>query len=264
MTQPEQAWGIGDSPRHEPRPDRPRRDQTDREGSGHPSPPLRGLWLPDPLFPRPRPGERAGLLAPVAPDPQRRVRPRLQGPAGALRRLGCARCRADRGGAGVDRRRDLAGIEGAADPGGLARGPRAGREPRSRIPARDAGRRGAGLARTDSRHRAEDQRGGAVVQRVADAGTPGRQPSSPRRPAHRTDRAQGRCRSLPRRLAGAAAGGVGRAKTLRQPRGADAARAALLLPPQPGLRDLRRARSLPHRTGPDGRAGDAGRAALHP
>ena len=56
---------------------------------------------------------------------------------------------------------------------------------------------GAGLAREHSGHRAEDERGGAVVLGAAQGGASRRQPPSPRRPAHRAHPAIDGCRAVP-------------------------------------------------------------------
>nr|WP_245517585.1 hypothetical protein [Methylorubrum sp. Q1] len=209
--------------------------------------------MPNPVFPQSRPAVGADLLAALAPDPQRGFWARLQGAAGALGRLDRDRVGVGRRDRGDDPRRHLAGAEGAAHQGGARRGARAGGRTHPRFPGGYERRCSARLARSDPRHRAEDERRRALVLDAADAGSAGGQSPSPRCPAHGADRCQGRCRAEPRGAAGTASRRLVGTEALRQSRGADAARPARLLPSLPGLRTLRAARHLPDGSGKGGR-----------
>src|SRR5689334_13110865 len=73
------------------------------QGARDPPPSVRRVRLPDPVLSQARPVERARFLAPVAPYPQRRLGPRLQGATRTLSELGGRPRRADRGRAGGHR-----------------------------------------------------------------------------------------------------------------------------------------------------------------
>ena len=108
---------------------------------------------------------------------------------------------------------------------------------------------GAGLAGTAAGRRPQDQRRRAVLLAPAPPRPARGQPPPPGRPAPGPDPADGGCRPVPRPPGSPAAAGVGRPAGLRPPRGADAARPALLLLPKPRLLPLSRAGPMPVRPG---------------
>ena len=133
---------------------------------------LRRLRLPHPVLPRPRPAERAGLVAALAPDPERRFRPGLQ----AAARAGSPTGRASATPRRPRSRRPSPPAPGPSRrPRGSSRSSAArsreqeGESRLARLPGRDARARGPRVAGGPARGRPQDQRRRAPLQHACGA-----------------------------------------------------------------------------------------------